>query len=220
MAIQNNNHLTKVLLLGIGNFAVEIADLINDLPNFNIAGFVVNRPPFEPGQKLLGKPVYWIDEISVLIDHVHALSASGTTKRKDFIKKFEEMGFQFTTIVHPTARISKLSIVKHGSIISYGVQIGAQTQIGRHVHINRGALLGHNVRIDDYATISPGANLASKVVIKEQARIGMGANIIQNCTIGSRAIVGAGSLVKSDVPDRSFVEGVPAKIIAENIDGI
>jgi len=139
MAIQNNNHITKVLLLGIGNFAVEIADLINDIPNFNIAGFVVNRPPFEPGQKLLGKPVYWIDEISVLKDHVHALSASGTTKRKDFIKKFEDMGFQFTTIVHPTARISKLSIVKHGSIISYGVQIGAQTQIGRHVHINRGA---------------------------------------------------------------------------------
>ena len=54
----------------------------------------------------------------------------------------------------------------------------------------------------------------------EQVRIGMGANILQNCSIGARAIVGAGSLVKVDVSDRTLVDGIPAKIVSENIDGL
>jgi sugar O-acyltransferase (sialic acid O-acetyltransferase NeuD family) len=220
MTSKNSPKITQVLLLGIGSWSIEIADLINDIPNYKAVGFVVDRPPYEPGQNIFGIPVYWIDEIISLVDHHYVLSAIGTTKRKNFIQKIEGMGFRFATILHPSARISKLSIVNKGSIISYGVQIGAQTQIGCHVNINRGALLGHNISVEDYVTISPGANLASNVVIKEQARIGMGANIIQNCTIGSRAIVGAGSLVKMDVPERTFVEGVPAKIVAENINGI
>ena len=93
-------------------------------------------------------------------------------------------------------------------------------KIGNHVNINRGALLGHDILVKDFVTISPGANISSKVEIKEHARICMGANILQNCKIGVSAIVGAGSLVKTDVPDRTYVEGVPAKIVAEDIDGL
>lgn len=208
------------LILGKGSFAVEIADLITDLPGHQFVGFVVSTPPFAPGQKLLGKPVYWVGDIGGFKDDYHVISAIGTTKRKKFIEQVLDLGFEFSTIIHPSARISKMSIINTGTVVSYGALIGSRTQIGKHVLINRGASIGHDILIEDYVTISPNANIASGVKIKEQARIGMGVNILDNCTVGNKAVVSAGSLVKEDVPDRAVVEGVPAIIIANNTDGL
>ena len=37
-----------------------------------------------------------------------------------------------------------------------------RVQLGDHVIVNRGALIGHHTRIGDYVSIMPGANIAGK----------------------------------------------------------
>jgi len=211
---------TRLVILGTGTFAQEVADLASDVPDFEVVGFAASTPPYEPGSTLLGLPIYWVDELSHFADRHRALCALVTTERWRFIQQARELGMHFATLVHPTARISRLATIGEGSIISAGVVISTQTQIGNHVIVNRGALIGHHDKIHDLVTVGPGANLAGNVTVGKCAWIGIGAIVLEKRTIGEHSIIGARAVVTHDVPARVEVMGVPARIVKENVEGL
>ncbi len=53
--------------------------------------------------------------------------------------------------------------------------------------------------------------------IGDRALLGMGAVLLSGCVVGEEAIVGAGAVVREgfEVPARTLVAGVPAKVIRE-----
>jgi sugar O-acyltransferase (sialic acid O-acetyltransferase NeuD family) len=212
----------KLLILGAGTFAQEVADLISDLaePAYDIIGFVKSVPPYDPGETLLDRPVYWVDDLPRFAGSHQAVCAIVSTRRAAFIQQAEDLGLHFATIIHPTARVSRTASVGAGSIISAGVLIAAHTHIGRHVIVNRGAIIGHHNSIGDVNTIGPGANFAGAISVGSRTTIAMGAIILDHRHIGSHSIVGAGALVTRDVPDRVKVMGSPARVVEENVDGL
>jgi maltose O-acetyltransferase len=85
------------------------------------------------------------------------------------------------------------------------VRIGPDCQIGPHVMILD----------NDYHRIEPERRLerpeSRPVVLEENVWIGARAIILPGVTIGAGSCVGAGSVVRRDVPPRTFVAGVPAR---------
>lgn len=53
------------------------------------------------------------------------------------------------------------------------------------------------------------------IVVSDDAWIGFGAILLQNVTIGEGAVVGAGAVVTRDVPPRTIVAGVPARVVGK-----
>ncbi len=208
-----------LLILGTRTFAVEVLDLVSEIPNTKAVGFVENRELQKCRETLEGLPIFWVGDIERFAKDHWAVCALGTTFRDQFTNQVASYGIRFSTLVHPSARISSKSAIGDGSIVSVGAIIASHTQLGCHVLVNRGVLIGHHTKIDDYVTIGPGANIAGSCAIHKAAYIGMGAVIIDNVTIGSHAVIGAGSVVTKDVPDNVQVVGVPARIVKENISG-
>jgi acetyltransferase-like isoleucine patch superfamily enzyme len=64
---------------------------------------------------------------------------------------------------------------------------------------------------------SPG-EMSQEIIIGENVWIGYRAMILKGVTIGNGAVVAAGAIVTKDVPERSLVAGVPAKVIRENVE--
>ena len=209
----------KLVILGTSLFGPEVLDLIEDTGKYEVTAFIENWNKEKTQQTLYGKPLVWIDDATSLTSTHKAVCALGTTHRKRYIQQAVELGFQFTTIIHPSVRLSKMSSVGEGSILGPGVIVASHTRVGNHVIINRGSLIGHNTVIHDYVTISPGANIAGVVTIGEAVYVGMGAIVLDRKTIGNYSVIGAGAVVTRDVPDRVQVTGIPARIRKEKING-
>lgn len=79
------------------------------------------------------------------------------------------------------------------------------------------ALIGHQVVLatlnHDLAPEKRASMQAAPIVIGKDAWIGSHATVLAGVTVGDGAVVAAGAVVTKDVPPRTVVGGVPAKII-------
>ncbi len=217
--MQNGKTVKPLLILGTGTLAVEIADLVSEVPGFRLAGFVENMDRKRCKETLEGLPILWVDDIADLARTRWALCGLGTTHRGRFTDQIDALGMPFATLVHPTARVSPTAILGQGSIVSAGAVIAAHVRLGRHVFVNRGAMVGHHTAIGDFCTLGPGVNIGGSGRISERVYLGIGGTVVDRVAIGARSVVGAGALVTKDVPTRVLVAGAPARIARRGIDG-
>ena len=108
---------------------------------------------------------------------------------------------------------------------------GKNITIGRDVFINSGchfqdqggivigdgSLIGHNVVLatinHDLDPKNNRKNHYAPIIIGNYVWIGTNVTVVSGVTIGDWAVVGAGAVVTRDVPPRSVVGGVPARVI-------
>jgi acetyltransferase EpsM len=209
----------SLLILGTRSFAAEVADLASDIAGVTLAGFVENLDRERAGTELEGLPVHWIDEVAGMAASHVAVCALSTTHRRRFVEQAAALGLRFTTLVHPTARVSRTAHVEEGAIVNAGALIAAHARIGRHAIVNRGALVGHHTSVGEYVTLGPGANIGGCCTLGDQTYVGIGAIVLDQLTVGRHSIVGAGAVVTREVGDRVQVLGMPAKVTREGIEG-
>jgi serine O-acetyltransferase len=107
----------------------------------------------------------------------------------------------FQTDINPAARIGKGIFLDHAT----GLVVGETAVVGDNVSMLQDVTLG--------GTGKAGGDRHPKV--RDCVLIGAGAKVLGNIEIGSCARIAAGSVVLHEVPPRTTVAGVPAKIVGE-----
>ncbi len=111
--------------------------------------------------------------------------------------------------------IREFCTFNRGTIQDEGVtEIGNDNWIMAYVH------LAHDCRIGNGTIFANGASLAGHVTIGDNVVMGGFALVYQFVTIGDYAICGFSSGVKHDVPPYSMVDGMPAKAVSINREGL
>lgn len=138
-------------------------------------------------------------------------SVGNNAVRKKIIMLLENKRLKQSTIVHPSAIVSKYSQIENSTFIAPRAVVNALAFVGKGVILNTGSIIEHGCSIGNYSHIAPGAVLAGDVMIGDSCFIGGNSFIRQGQKIGNNVIVGAGSVVVDNIEDNQVWFGIPAK---------
>lgn len=143
-------------------------------------------------------------------DYVIAIG-DGRVRRK-LSQLADRHGHRAITLIHPAAIIGRHGVtIGEGSVICAQSIITTDVRIGRHVHLNRAAQVGHDSRVGDFSTLHPGAILSGNVTLDEGTTVGTNAAIVPGKSVGAWTVIGAGAAVVAELPSNVTAVGVPAK---------
>ncbi|MGY6632404.1 MAG: serine O-acetyltransferase [Alkalilacustris sp.] len=129
----------------------------------------------------------------------HWLWRSG---RRDFAFLVQSrMSERFGIDIHPAARIGKGIMIDH----AHAIVIGETSVVGDNVSMLHSVTLGGTGKEDG----------DRHPKIGDGVLIGAGAKVLGNISVGACSRIAAGSVVLSDVPAKTTVAGVPARIVGE-----
>lgn len=126
--------------------------------------------------------------------------------------KLINKGLKLATLIHPSATISKYSVIGAGSVIFANAVVNAFARVGDNCIINTGAIVEHDCVLGDVAHLSPNVALAGGSKVGNFSWLGLGSVTKQLVEIGDNTTIGANSTVISNIPSSVIAVGTPAVI--------
>lgn len=117
-----------------------------------------------------------------------------------------------------------IEIINGGKLIlgEGAANVGLNIMCAKEITIGNGVRIGRNVSIRDWngphVIVNDSYVNHAPVHVENHVWLCSDCRIMPGVTIGEGAVVAAGAVVTKDVPPRTMVAGVPAKVIKENIE--
>jgi len=110
-----------------------------------------------------------------------------------------------------------------GGVLTLGksfINSNCKIRCRKGITIGDGCVISHDVTImdSDFHTVIGEEESGLPVIIGDHVWIGSRVLILKGVKIGDGAIIGAGSVVAKDVPARTAVAGVPARVIRSDVE--
>ena len=198
----------KIILVGAYHEMIEVCEDAG----FEIVGIIDNK---ETGE-YYGVPVIGTDDDAKELKNKYpdvpvVISPFMPKARKKLYELYASLGYTFVTVISPKAMISRFATIGEGTVILNGVNVAANTCIGRFVKLNTMCNIMHDNVIGDFVTVSPNAVTLGYVTIEEEAFLGGNCTILPYKKVGVAATVGAAAVVTKDVKAGQVVKGNPAQ---------
>lgn len=197
-------HLAIIGAGGHGKVAADIAELTG----WDVIHFYDDAPSTDYPWQICGN----INALWQKLAHYQGVfvALGNNAQRKNLLVTCMAKGVPISTLIHPSANLSRYTQVGAGSLVEAGAIIRPATTLGLGVIVNYGACIGHDCLIGDYCHIAPGALLAGQVTLGEESWVGIGSIIIEGLHIGAKVMLGAGALVVKDLQQPGLYYGSPA----------
>lgn len=216
--------MQDLVVIGAGGFGREVIDVVRAInahrsPRYHLAGVVDDGPSSVNRQRLASLDVPYLGGREVLAD-LHpatqvAIGIGSPMVREAIARHLAELRLRSPSLIHPTAVLGSATSLNEGLIACAGVSIGTNVDIGRYVHLNPHAVIGHDTVVGDFVSVNPNATVSGECRIGDGVLVGANAMIINGATIGAWVTVGASAGVVRDVPAGVIAKGLPAEWISD-----
>jgi acetyltransferase-like isoleucine patch superfamily enzyme len=127
------------------------------------------------------------------------------------------------SFVRERSSIGADSAVGRGSVVDNDVSLGARVRVQTNVYLTAFTVVEDDVFVGPGATTTNDDTMARHAsagplrgaLLRRACRVGGGAVLTPGVEIGEEAFVAAGAVVTHDVPPRTVVIGVPARVVRE-----
>ncbi len=201
--------MEDIIIIGFGGHAKSVADSIATGHEYNIVGYtdvkkqVCNYPYIGTDDALSDCFRRGIKKAVLGVGFL-----GGQSVRDALVNHAKEIGFEFPTIIDPSAIIASDVSIFEGTFIGKNVVINSGARVGKYCIINSGSIVEHECVVNDFSHISVGAILCGEVSVGDHTMIGAGTTVIQCKQIGNNCIIGANSTILSNISDNVKIYGV------------
>lgn len=213
-----------LVIVGAGGHGREVLDIVEALearaPRFELLGFLDDRPR-APGASVRGLPVLGGVDWLATVDRrpLVVVAVGSSAARWRVTARLRAYGVEHPMLVHPTAQLTRGVSLAPGVVIAAGAILTTDIVLGAHTHVNVGATISHDARVEDFVTVGPGSHLAGSVQLGEGNDLGVGVVAVPGVEVGPWCIVGAGTVLVRQTPANVTVAGVPGRVIRQHEPG-
>ncbi|MBM9403565.1 acetyltransferase [Gluconacetobacter azotocaptans] len=204
--------MVDYILVGGGAFARELHDWFT--PSLTEAGsrFLGYLDDGDEPMRAYGHALPQLGHIAdYRPDPAHRLvMAIGSPAGKQ--KIVDQLGAEhFSTLIHPTAWVSRSARIGRGAIIAVFADISANAIVGDFTTVNGYSSLGHDAELGAFATLSGYVDLTGGTKVGMSSFLGSGSRVLPHVSLGERCTVGAGAVVVRSTGDDVTLYVPPAR---------
>ena len=213
---------TPIVVIGAGGFRREVIDVIEAVnadagePTWELVGVIDDSITAENLDRLNRRSITHLgsaeDFLSGADRDIHfAVGIGAPSTRRRIAEIFDAAGHRGAVLVHPSATLGSVVELGDGTVACAGVRITTNVTIGRHVHINLNATIGHDTVIGDYVSLNPLASISGDCNIENEVLVGVGGILLNGLRVGEGSIIGGAACAVRDVEAGTTVVGIPAR---------
>jgi sugar O-acyltransferase (sialic acid O-acetyltransferase NeuD family) len=207
-----------IVVVGCGGHGREIFGIISAVnaaagDPWKVAGFLDDAPAPSNLRILDRLGITWLGPGDLLgqLDAYYVIGIGDPRVRAAVAATLEVFGRPAARLIHPAATVGLGNDVGDGVVLFAGARITTNVTLGRHVHLNQNATVGHDSVLADVVQVNPLAAVSGDCRIGREVLIGTNSSVLQGRSVGDGSTVGAGACVVRDVGAGRIVKGVPAR---------
>lgn len=201
--------MKRIAIVGAGGNARELADMLRDLPEFQVLGYLTNMHG-RYDSPVLGDFTWPATNAVDCFAMAIGDPVSKFRVARELCERYPHIDWPI--IVHPTAHVGSSVKLERGVIVCIGAVATVDITIGEFSQLNYGCTVGHEAQVGPACLINPGANISGGVELGRSVLVGTGSQVLQYVKVGDEARIGAGAVVTRNVPAGVTVVGVPAAV--------
>lgn len=206
--------MEDILIVGAGGLGKEIVDLIRQIGNYNIVGFldddITKKGAYFNGVPVLGT----IGDLQQFRQVKNLVLAVANPALKYKLYEYSKIcQFTFPNLIHPSVLLGISVTMGQGNVICANSILSTEVTLKDFITINPQCGIGHEIIIGSYSTLYWNVHLGGNTRIDASCELGTHSCIIQGLQITDHVIVGAGAVVVKDIDEPGTYVGVPARRI-------
>lgn len=203
----------RVVIIGAGNGAEVVIDILLDDPTKEIVGLVDDNVRKLKNYKFPALDCT-IRDFPDRYDNTFYDTAiisiganlSSMKFRRSVFEDYEKRGVRFTNAISKSAEIRRGVQIGVGNVIGSGCYIGTLTIIGNNNSISYGTNIGHHNVVGSHNLFAPGVFTSGSDIIGDSCILPAGVAMVNRAQIGNEVVVPVGYAITNNLEDGEIIK--------------